>query len=181
MLRVRRCGEMSDGVLRFVVAALSAAVFGFLFWLLYARGDAAAGQAPALLPAVNAACNAASFACLVAGWRAIRAGRRERHRAFMLGAVAWSALFLAGYVTHKFLSGDTPFTGQGLVRPVYFTILASHVLATAVALPLILMTLARAATGRFDEHRRVARRTLPLWLYVSATGVLVFVFLQLWA
>lgn len=172
---------VSDGLLRVAVAAVSATLFGFLLWLLYARPGASGAEAPALLPAANAACNAASFACLLAGWRAIRQGRRERHRAFMLGAVFWSALFLAGYVAHKALSGDTPFAGQGLVRPVYFAVLASHVVATAVALPMILMTLARALGGRFPEHRLVARRTLPLWLYVSATGVAIFAFLKLWS
>lgn len=172
---------MSDGQLRGTIAALSAAVLGFLVWLIYLRpAGAAAVEEHSALPMLNAAFNFLCMLCLVGGYRAIRAGQRQRHIAFMLAAVACSALFLAGYVTHHYSAGDTPFHGQGIVRPIYFAILISHVLVTTVTLPMILFTLAHAASGRFAEHRRIARRTLPLWLYVSVTGVLVFAFLRWW-
>jgi putative membrane protein len=171
---------MSDRALRGAVAAVSAAVIGFLFWLLYGHA-AAAGHSGAAspLPLLNATFNFLCALCLVAGYRSIRAGRRNRHIGFMLAAVTCSALFLAGYVTHHYMAGDTPFPGHGPVRAVYFAILVSHVVVTIVTLPMILLTLAHAASGRFVEHKRLARRTLPLWLYVSVTGVLVFVFLRL--
>jgi len=172
---------MNDRVLGAAVAAVSAAVLGFLLWLVYGRADAgAAAHGTSALPALNATANFLCAICLVAGYRSIRAGKRDRHIAFMLAAVACSALFLVGYVAHHYTAGDTPFLGQGIVRPVYFGILISHVVVTTVTLPMILLTLARAASGRFVEHKRIARRTLPLWLYVSVTGVLIFAFLRIW-
>lgn len=173
---------MNDRTLGVAVAAISAGVLGFLLWLIYGRADVTtSGHDASALPALNATANFLCAVCLVAGYRSIRAGKRNRHIVFMLAAVACSALFLIGYVTHHAAAGDTPFAGQGLVRPIYFAILISHVVMTTVTLPMILFTLARAATGRFVEHKRIARRTLPLWLYVSVTGVLIFVFLRVWS
>ena len=173
---------MNERLLRGGVALVSATVLGFLLWLVYLHPARSDGHgASSSLPVLNAFFNFLCMVFLVAGYRAIRAGQRNRHIALMLSAVVCSTLFLAGYITHHATAGDTKFLGQGFVRPVYFTILISHVLATVVALPMILFTLAHAATGRFAEHKRIARRTLPLWLYVSATGVLVFVFLRWWA
>lgn len=164
------------------VAAVSAAMLGFLFWLIYGRPDHVGSEAAgSSLPAFNALANLLCMVCLVGGYRAIRAGRRRLHVGLMLAAVAFSALFLGGYILHHSTAGDTPFAGQGLVRPIYFAVLISHIVVTTITLPMILLTLARAASGRFDDHRRIARRTLPLWLYVSATGVLIFLFLRLWS
>lgn len=171
---------MNQNLLRGGIAAVSLAVFGFLVWLVYLRPDAAGSGAHAHLPVFNAVFNSLSAAALVVGYRAIRAGNRRRHVAAMLAALGCSAAFLAGYVVHHFAAGDTPFHGQGPVRAVYFAILVSHVAVTIVTLPMILFTLAHAASGSFVEHKRVARRTLPLWLYVSVTGVLVFAFLRWW-
>lgn len=171
---------MSDRFLGAGVAAVTAVVFGFLSWLLYGREVEPSGG-HSVLPALNAAANLACTGFLLAGYRSIRAGRRNRHIGFMLAALACSAVFLVGYVVHHQTAGDTPFRGEGLVRPVYFAILISHVVVTAVALPMILYTLAHAARGRFLDHKRVARRTLPLWLYVSVTGVLIFLFLRAWS
>jgi putative membrane protein len=173
---------MNERALRAGIAGVSAAVFGFLLWLIYGReGSGAHGGAESALPALNAAFNFLAACMLVLGYRAIRAGRRELHMKLMLSALACSAMFLTGYIVHHWSAGDTPFRGQGLIRPVYFAMLITHVLATMVALPMILLTLARASAGRFEEHRRVARWTLPVWLYVSVTGVLIFAFLRIWA
>ena len=171
---------MNDKALGAAVATISAGLLGFLLWLVYGRAPVEAGGEHSILPAMNAFANFLCTLFLVAGYRAIRAGDQRRHMICMLAGVACSAIFLAGYVTHHYTAGDTPFTGQGIVRPIYFAILISHVVVTTVALPMILFTLAHAASGRFDRHRRIARRTLPLWLYVSVTGVLIFVFLRLW-
>ncbi len=130
-----------------------------------------------LLPATNAALNATSAVLLLAGWSAIRAKRRALHRTLMLSAVASSTLFLAGYLTRMALTGAHRFPGTGPVRAAYLAILASHTLLAAAALPLVLRTLWLALGGRFPEHRRVARWTFPIWIYVSITGVLVYAML----
>ena len=131
----------------------------------------------AALPTFNAALNAASAALLFAGWRAIRTRRRERHRALMLGACASSALFLAGYLTRVALTGTHRFPGEGALRAAYLALLASHTALAALALPLVLRTLQLSLGSRFPEHRRLARLTFPVWIYVSATGVAVYVML----
>ena len=108
------------------------------------------------------------------GYALIRSGRREAHRRVMLTAFATSVLFLASYLTYHFQVGSVRFTGQGAIRKVYFAILISHTILAVVIVPLVLATLARARAGRFEAHRRLARLTLPLWLYVSASGVVVY-------
>jgi len=127
---------------------------------------------------MNAALNATSAVLLVSGFFAIRRGRRELHLKLMLGAVLVASVFLASYVTYHHYHGDTRFTGQGVVRPIYFFILVTHILGSMVALPVVLTTLFFALTRRFARHRRLARFTFPLWLYVSVTGVLVFFLLS---
>jgi putative membrane protein len=131
----------------------------------------------AALPGVNAALNALSGALALAGFAAIRKGRRDVHRRLMLAAVVSSVLFLAGYVTRMSLTGVHRFPGQGLLRTAYLAVLGSHTLLAMAAAPLVLITLALALRGRFTTHRRFARTTLPIWLYVSATGVAVYVML----
>jgi putative membrane protein len=126
---------------------------------------------------VNAALNATSALLLVAGWRAIRAGDRRRHRALVLAALGASALFLVGYLTRVALTGTHRFPGGGALKTTYLLLLGSHTLLAAVALPLILRTLWLAWKERFAEHRRLARVTFPVWLYVSTTGVLVYLML----
>jgi len=129
------------------------------------------------LPAVNAALNATSTILLVAGWSFIRRRDIRRHRACMLAAFATSALFLTSYLVYHANVGSVPFSGQGLVRTVYFTILITHVILAATILPLALVTLSRALAQRFDRHRAIARWTFPIWLYVSVTGVVIYVML----
>jgi uncharacterized membrane protein YozB (DUF420 family) len=130
-----------------------------------------------VLPAVNATLNAISTLFLTVGWLFIRQRQVDRHRLCMLGALTTSALFLTSYVVYHANVGSVPFTGQGVIRVVYFTILITHVVLAAVILPLALITLSRALARRFDRHRKIARWTLPLWLYVSVTGVVIYVML----
>ena len=127
------------------------------------------------LPHVNAALNALSTVFLIAGYVAIRQGRRDRHRTCMLAAAIVSALFLATYLTYHFNSGLARFGGEGAIRYFYFSFLIVHVVVAAAITPLVPITLFRALSGRFDKHRRIARWTLPLWLYVTVSGVIIYV------
>ncbi|EME71501.1 hypothetical protein H261_02531 [Paramagnetospirillum caucaseum] len=129
------------------------------------------------LPHVTAFLNAVSLGFLIAGFVHIRAGRKDSHRKAMLGAVAASGLFLVFYVVYHFAAPIFVFRGTGAVRPVYYALLISHVILAAVALPLVALTLLRALRGRFDLHPKIARWTLPLWLYVSITGIVVYLML----
>jgi len=129
------------------------------------------------LPAVNASLNALSGILLVTGYVLIRARRIQQHRACMIAAFAASSLFLISYVVYHVQVGSVRFTRQGFVRPLYYTILITHVTLAATVLPLAIMTLSRGLKARFPEHRRIARWTLPVWMYVSVTGVLVYVLL----
>lgn len=125
-------------------------------------------------PGVNACLNGLAAVCLVAGWVAIRRGRRDVHARFMVAALTASALFLVSYVVYHALHGSTRYARHDWTRPVYFTILISHTILAVVNVPLVVVTVVRAAKKQFDRHRRIARWTLPVWLYVSVTGVLVY-------
>lgn len=129
------------------------------------------------LPALNAALNSMATAFLLAGYFFIRRRKIAAHRAAMLAAVTASALFLTSYVIYHANAGSRPFTGTGPVRAVYFLILFSHIVLAAAIVPMVLMTLSRALRKRFDRHAAIARRTLPLWLYVSVTGVVIYLML----
>lgn len=126
---------------------------------------------------MNATLNAIAAILLVIGYRLIRLGRREQHRRVMLAAFATSALFLVSYVVYHANAGSRPFAGQGAIRVVYFTILISHVVLAAAILPMALVTLNYALRERFERHVPIARWTLPVWLYVSVTGVVVYLML----
>ena len=126
------------------------------------------------LPALNATLNAIAAALLVGGYIMIRRGRIAAHKRFMLSAFATSALFLASYLVYHYNIGSRPFTGQGPIRVVYFTILITHVVLAAAILPMALITLNYALRARFERHVPIARWTLPVWLYVSVTGVVVY-------
>ncbi len=130
-----------------------------------------------LLPTLNATLNGVSALLLTGGFLFIRRKNVTAHRACMLSACATSALFLVSYLVYHYHVGSVRFAGQGWVRPVYFAVLLSHTVLAAAILPLALVTLARALRGRFDRHARIARWTLPIWLYVSVTGVIVYVML----
>lgn len=126
------------------------------------------------LPGVNAALNAVAATLLSAGYVLIRTGRVAQHRACMLAACGVSTLFLASYVVYHLEVGSVPFTREGPIRVVYFAVLISHVVLAALVPPLALVTLLRALRGRFAAHAALARWTLPIWLYVSVTGVAVY-------
>jgi uncharacterized membrane protein YozB (DUF420 family) len=126
------------------------------------------------LPALNAGLNTTSAVLLATGYACIRAGRVRAHRACMVAALASSALFLTSYLVYHFQVGSVRFTGQGLVRTLYFTILVSHTILAIAIVPLVATTVVRALRERFDAHRRIARITLPLWAYVSVTGVVIY-------
>jgi putative membrane protein len=130
-----------------------------------------------LLPSLNATLNATSAILLFLGWRAIRSGRRELHRAFMLGACSSSVVFLASYLTRVALTGTHRFPGSGGLRLAYLVLLSSHTLLAILTLPLVFRTLQLSLGSRFAEHRRIARLTFPVWVYVSITGVVVYVML----
>jgi uncharacterized membrane protein YozB (DUF420 family) len=129
------------------------------------------------LPAVNASLNALAAVFLTAGYYFIRTGRRRAHERCMLTALATSTLFLVSYVVYHANVGSRPFGGQGVIRPIYYTILATHVVLAASVVPLALVTASRGLRQRFDAHVRIARWTLPIWLYVSVTGVVIYLML----
>ncbi len=126
------------------------------------------------LPGVNATLNAVSAALLAVGYVLIRTGRIAQHRVCMLAACGTSTLFLASYVVYHLNVGSVPFTREGPIRVVYFTVLITHIVLAALILPLALVTLLRALRARFAAHAAIARWTLPIWLYVSVTGVAVY-------
>ena len=136
-----------------------------------------------VFPHLNASLNALSGVCLVFGLYFIRSKQIKQHRFCMLAACTVSAVFLASYLTHHALRtyyfglGPTKFTGEGLIRPIYFTILTSHTILATLFTPFVLWTLRRALQGKFDLHKRIARLVYPVWLYVSVTGVAVYLLL----
>ena len=129
------------------------------------------------LPHLNACLNSASAILLICGFLFIRRGRVTAHRNCQISAVITSTLFLASYLTYHFYHGTTRFPGVGIVRPIYFIILLSHTVLAIVIVPMVIVTLWRAARGDFQRHRKIARLTLPVWIYVSVTGVLVYLML----
>jgi putative membrane protein len=131
------------------------------------------------LPAIDASLNGASALFLVTGYLFIRRGKISLHRACMTTAFACSTVFLACYVYFHLHAGIVRFGGEGWIRPVYFTLLTSHTILAVIIVPLVLITLTRALRERFDRHRAIARWTLPLWLYVSVTGVIIYWLLYL--
>jgi putative membrane protein len=170
---------VGSGKVMTAILAISAAVVVFLFWLIYFKS--ASGHTSAVigaLPALNAALNALSTVLLISGYIAVRQRQFARHAAFMIAALGSSALFFVSYVVYHNFHGDTKFTAAGPVRPIYFFILITHIVLSVIVVPMILTSFYLALSGRMTTHRRVSRWTLPIWLYVSVTGVLVFIMLK---
>jgi putative membrane protein len=165
-----------------VIVLVSGLAVSFLLWLLYVhRASADFAGRWMFLPALNALLNGLCAMALCVGLYFIKHHNRQAHRTSMLVALAFSSVFLISYIVNHALHGDTRFPGHGPVRMLYLSILASHVVLSIVALPMVLTTFFFSLTGRFAMHRRIARLTFPIWLYVSVTGVVVFVFLKAYA
>ena len=174
--------KTGDRVALGVILSASAAAVAFLLWLLYwhhPRPEFA--QRWIFLPRLNALLNGLSAVALCVGLYFIKHKNQRAHRASMLLAFGFSTLFLISYIVNHALHGDTRFPGNDTVRTVYLSILSSHILLSIVALPLVLITLYFSLSRRFVMHRRIARVTFPIWLYVSVTGVIVFEFLKVYA
>jgi putative membrane protein len=164
------------------IVVVSGLAVSFLLWLLYVHHASAdfAGRWM-FLPALNALLNGLSAISLCVGFYFIRHHNVGAHRASMILAFAFSSVFLISYIANHALHGDTIFPGHGAVRTLYLSILASHIILSIIALPMVLTTFFFSLTGRFAMHRRIARWTFPIWLYVSVTGVVVFLFLRAYA
>lgn len=161
------------------ISAISLLILSVVAVLLLLPRETASGDVDvSALPLLNASLNGASGIFLAIGYVFIRRGQVKAHRFCMLSAFVLSALFLISYVTYHAFAGSTSFTGQGVIRPIYFTILISHIILATIVLPLALTTLSRAWQGTFIQHRKIARWTLPIWLYVSISGVLVYMMLN---
>ncbi len=161
------------------ILAVSAAATIFLFWLIYVHPAAAASTQYAFLPALNALLNGLSAVALLIGYTFIKARRIAAHRAAMITAFGFSTLFLVCYILHHALHGDIRYPAHGALRSIYLPLLASHIILAVMALPLILITFFFSLSGRIPQHRKVARWTFPLWLYVSITGVVTWAMLRL--
>lgn len=172
-----------DRVTRWVMGigmTVSVVAMVFLTWLIYINNGLMDDPAAwvAWLPTLNAGLNTLSALCVCAGIVAIRAQKKNLHRLLMLLALLASAAFLVGYVVYHAAHGDTPYTGGGWLRPVYFFVLISHIVLTIGGLPMILMTAGLGLTGRFTWHKRLGRWTFPIWLYISVTGVVIYAMLR---
>ena len=179
-IQIAALKAVSNGRAVAVILAASAAVFGFLCWLLWVK-QGAGDQSAVIraLPAVNAGFNSLSTVLLSAGFLAITKRRFTLHMRLMFAALVSSACFLVGYVVYHNAHGDTHFVNPGrIVRPFYFALLISHVTLSAAAVPLVLASFFLSLSGRYTLHRRVSRFTFPVWLYVSVTGVVVFAMLK---
>ena len=162
-----------------VIMVISAAATLFLFWLIYIHPAAATSDQYAFLPALNAVLNGLSAIALLVGFTFIKSHKIKAHRAAMITAFGFSTLFLISYILHHALHGDVRYPAHAALRSVYLPLLASHIVLAVVALPLILVTFFFSLSGRIPQHRKVARWTFPLWLYVSVTGVVTYVMLRL--
>ena len=159
-----------------VIGALTVIVIGGVAIVIYGPHGGHAGGS-SCLPEINASLNGTATVLLGAGYVLIRRRRPAAHRACMIAAFAASSLFLITYLIHHAEVGSVPFHGAAWLRPVYFGLLVPHIVLAALVVPLALTTIYRAWRGRFDRHRRLARVTLPIWLYVSVSGVLVYILL----
>ncbi len=150
----------------------------FLFWLLYLRQGRGVTSNLDFLPAVNACMNGITTAFLIRGYLAIKQGNKLLHAFCQKSAFVFSSVFLVGYIIYHSVHGDSHFGGTGLIRPFYFTLLITHILLSMVTLPMVLTSFYFALMGQFDSHRKWSKITLPIWLYVSITGVLIFLLLK---
>lgn len=161
------------------ILVVSGVAFLFLLYLIYVN-DSAESSASWVqeLPALNAVLNSVSTVLILSGYVAIRKKKYKVHMRFMLTAFITSSLFLISYLVYHHYTGDTPFPGQGFIRPIYFAILISHIILSAFVIPLVLTSYYFAFSGKFKTHRKVSKWTFPIWLYVSVTGVMIYFMLN---
>jgi putative membrane protein len=170
----RAASQRRDRLALATIAVVSSVVILLVGILLIGGARGSARREASVLPAVNAVLNATSALLLATGYLFIRRRNVAAHRACMLVAFGASSLFLISYVTYHYRAGSVSFEGHGWIRPVYFVLLISHIVLAAAIVPLALTTIYRAWGGQFERHVRIARWTLPVWLYVSVTGVVVY-------
>lgn len=170
----------SDKKAYIAIGALSTIVLVFLVWLIYWK-EAPAEHAhwATWLPALNSLLNATTTLLLILGFKAIRARNVKKHIKLMISATGTSGLFLISYILYHHFQGDTKFLATGAVRPIYFFILISHIVLSIPLVPMVFATLYHAAKDNKEKHKKIARKTFPIWLYVSVTGVLIYVFLKI--
>ncbi len=159
-------------------ALVTLAAMSFLVWLVYFHEGSGGASRAASLPAINAILNGTSAVLISVGLWAIKQRRRTLHMQLMFAAFASSSLFLVNYIYYHFSHGDTHFAGQGVVRPIYFTVLISHVLLSVVTFPMILTSFYLGLSNRLAIHRRLSKWTWAGWMYVSVTGVVVYFMLH---
>jgi len=162
------------------ILSISAGLLLFLVWFIYFKTPFHSDQQwVSTLPTVNASLNLISLCFMIAGIVAIKNKHKARHKQHMLCAVCSSALFLIGYLLYHHFHGDTLYMGEGIMRLTYFFILISHIILTIVALPLILLTVTYGLLDKTDTHKKIARYTFPIWVYISVTGILIYLILHL--
>lgn len=163
-----------------VIIGVSVVALVFLLWILFFSEDVEHSYTwVTKLPISNVIFNLLSSILLLLGLREIKHKNFARHMRFMIGTFIMSACFLVGYIIHVYFIGDTKFMGEGIIRPIYFFILISHIILSAFVLPLVLSSFYFALSGKFKIHRKVSKFTFPIWLYVSVTGVLIFTILRM--
>ena len=178
-MNTTRTPLISDKQFYLANAGVSLVAVVFLFWLIYFHEGVGQGtRADSILPALIATFNGICAILLAAGLWAIKRRKPALHQGLMIAAFAASAAFLVTYIIYHSLHGDTKFTGEGWIRPVYFFILITHIVLSIINLPLILTTFYLSLTKRFAQHKRLARIVWPSWMYVSITGVVIFLFLR---
>jgi putative membrane protein len=168
-----------------LIGLFSTIILSFLVWLIYGHeSSAVAGQWTKIIPLINAVFNTITTFLLIIGYYYIkisngdREDNKKKHIRCMCFAVMTSALFLIGYVTYHYFHGDTKYLGLGLMRNIYFFILITHIILSVIMVPLVFTTLYQATSRNFEKHKKFARITFPIWLYVSITGVLIYLFLH---
>ncbi len=170
--------KVSNKTILYLDLAVCGVIILFLVWLVYFKESAGAPSSLEFLPAVNASLNAFSALCLTLGFVFVKNGRLFAHKVMMNNAVVASGLFFISYVIYHSFHGDTKFIGEGFLRFSYFFILISHIILSVITLPLIIFTYTMGVSGRLEQHRKIAKITLPIWLYVSITGVVIFFYLK---
>lgn len=170
--------KKNDKQARLLILTVSFVVFAAVVILSRVKLEADLGFDIHIFALINAIINSTVSILLVAGLMAVKQKNYVRHKNIMISAIVLSVLFLVSYIAHHLLSGDTKFGGEGTIRLVYFIILITHIFLAAVILPFILFTAYRSLTGEYEKHKKLARYTWPLWLYVSVTGVIVYLMIS---